>query len=86
MVAQNLFGLTIGPVLTGFLADRIGLTAALAVVALLGAVAAAALWSGSRSYAGDRAAAAVTTGSPDRPAPGDAGDRRSPGPAVRDGR
>jgi MFS transporter, Spinster family, sphingosine-1-phosphate transporter len=75
VVAQNLLGLTIGPVLTGALADRIGLTAALAAVSLLGLVAATALWSGARSYPRDRAAAAATPD--DGPRPAD--------PALQDG-
>jgi MFS transporter, Spinster family, sphingosine-1-phosphate transporter len=60
VLVQNLFGLAMGPVLTGALADWWGLTAALSVVAGLGVVAATALWWGSRSYARDRAAHAVT--------------------------
>ncbi len=86
VVAQNLFGLAIGPVLTGFLADRVGLTGALTVVSSLGVVAAVALWSGTGSYPGDRAAAATRAGTSDPPSPVDVGDRRSPDPAVRDGR
>ncbi len=69
VVAQNLLGLTIGPVLTGFLADRIGLVPALALVPLLGLVAAGALWLGARSYPGDRVegpARAVATASSTR--------------------
>jgi MFS transporter, Spinster family, sphingosine-1-phosphate transporter len=67
VVAQNLLGLTIGPVLTGFLADRLGLVPALALVPLLGLVAAVTLWLGARSYPGDRVeetprAAAITSG------------------------
>jgi predicted MFS family arabinose efflux permease len=71
VVAQNLLGLTIGPVLTGFLADRIGLVPALALVPLLGLVAAGALWLGARSYPGDRVegpARAVATASSTRAA------------------
>ena len=56
-VVQNLMGLAVGPVLTGALADRWGLTTALPVVAVLGVAAGVALWWGSRSYAGDRARA-----------------------------
>jgi predicted MFS family arabinose efflux permease len=79
VVAQNLLGLTIGPVLTGALADRIGLTTALAAVSLLGLVAAASLWSGARSYPRDRAAAAAAaeTVPDDGPRPAD--------PVLRDG-
>ena len=62
-VVQNLMGLAVGPVLTGALADRWGLTTALAVVAGLGVAAAIAFWWGSRSYAGDRARAGFTSSS-----------------------
>ena len=55
VAAQNLLGLTIGPVLVGVLADRLGLVPALALVSLLGLVAAVALWLGARSYPDDRA-------------------------------
>jgi MFS family permease len=58
VVVQNLFGLAIGPVLTGALADRWGLGSALSVVAGLGGPAALALYSGSRSYRRDRNQAA----------------------------
>ncbi|MDD7942373.1 MFS transporter [Actinomycetospora lutea] len=55
VVAQNLLGLTVGPVLTGALADTVDLTTALALVAVLGLAAAAAFGAAMRSYPGDRA-------------------------------
>jgi hypothetical protein len=54
-VVQNLMGLAVGPVLTGALAERWGLTTALAAVAGLGLAAAVAFWWGSCSYGQDRA-------------------------------
>jgi predicted MFS family arabinose efflux permease len=54
-VVQNLMGLAVGPVLTGALADRWGLTTALAAVAGLGLAAGVAFWWGSWSYGQDRA-------------------------------
>jgi len=66
-VVQNLMGLAVGPVLTGALADRWGLTTALAIVAVLGVAAGIALWWGSRSYAGDRARAEFTSSPPAGP-------------------
>ncbi|GAA4920025.1 putative MFS family arabinose efflux permease [Actinomycetospora succinea] len=56
VVAQNLLGLTVGPVLTGALADTIGLTTAFALLAALGVVAAGAFLVAARAYPGDRAA------------------------------
>lgn len=55
-VVQNLVGLAIGPVLAGWLSDRYGLTAALAVLPLLCVVSSAMFWYGSRFYERDRAA------------------------------
>ena len=69
-VFQAGFGLAVGPVLAGALADRWGLTAVLATVPALGIAAAAALWWGSRSYPLDRFARSVTSVSP---APADHG-------------
>jgi MFS family permease len=63
-VVQNLMGLAVGPVLTGALADRWGLTTALAIVAGLGLVAGIAFWWGSRSYGRDRARVGLTPLSP----------------------
>lgn len=62
VVAQNLFGLAVGPVLGGALADLAGLTVALTVIPLLGIGAAAAFWSGARRYPTDLAAVAALTG------------------------
>ncbi|MEJ2889185.1 MFS transporter [Actinomycetospora aeridis] len=56
VVAQNLLGLTVGPVLTGVLADAVGLTTTFAVMACLGVVAAGAFLAAARTYPGDRAA------------------------------
>jgi MFS transporter, Spinster family, sphingosine-1-phosphate transporter len=53
-LVQNLLGLAVGPVVTGVLADRWGLTAALATVAGAGLAAGCAFWWGSRSYGRDR--------------------------------
>ncbi|MEU8619151.1 MFS transporter [Streptomyces sp. NPDC048623] len=47
---QNLFGLAVGPLLTGWLSDTLGIAAALALMSLFCAGAAAALWTASRSY------------------------------------
>src|SRR5689334_8060535 len=54
VLVQNLFGLAVGPVLTGAIADRWGLISALSAVAGLGLLAALALYWGSRSYDRDR--------------------------------
>lgn len=54
VVAQNLLGLTVGPVLTGALADGLGLTTALATVAVLGVAAAAAFRVALGSFPADR--------------------------------
>ncbi|MEV6329111.1 MFS transporter [Streptomyces sp. NPDC051909] len=47
---QNLFGLAVGPLLTGWLSDTLGIAAALALMPLFCAGAAASLWTASRSY------------------------------------
>jgi MFS family permease len=60
VLVQNLLGLAVGPVLTGALADRWGLTTALTAVAGLGLGAACALGWGSRFYARDRGAAVLS--------------------------
>jgi predicted MFS family arabinose efflux permease len=78
-VVQNLMGLAVGPVLTGVLADRWGLTVALAAVAGLGIAAGVALWGGSRFYPGDRARVGLA---PDAAGRGEAGQARS---ATRQG-
>ena len=53
-LVQNLMGLAVGPVVTGLLADRWGLTTALATVAGAGLTAGFAFWWGSRYYGRDR--------------------------------
>jgi len=53
-LVQNLMGLAVGPVVTGVLADRWGLTTALATVAGAGLTAGFAFWWGSRYYRADR--------------------------------
>jgi MFS family permease len=53
-VIQNLFGLAIGPLLTGLLADLYGLPVALALTPAACACAAIALFYGARCYVGDR--------------------------------
>ncbi|HEX3308678.1 MAG TPA: MFS transporter [Streptosporangiaceae bacterium] len=72
VLVQNLFGLAIGPVLAGAIADRWGLTSALGAVAGLGVPAALALYSGSRAYGRDRNQAASL---PARGLPGGAAPR-----------
>jgi MFS transporter, Spinster family, sphingosine-1-phosphate transporter len=57
---QNMMGLAIGPVLTGALSDRWGLTVALGLVAVLGVVAGFVFWWGSRSYGRDRTRVGLT--------------------------
>ena len=66
-MVQNLAGLAVGPVLTGALADRWGLTAALATVSGLGVAAGVALWCGARFYPGDRARVGLGPPSSRRP-------------------
>ncbi|MEU1946995.1 MFS transporter [Streptomyces sp. NPDC020125] len=53
VVAQNLLGLAVGPVLTGMLSDAFGLRTALALMPLFCAAAAVAFWRGSRTYEKD---------------------------------
>ena len=64
VVVQNLFGLAVGPLLTGLLADRFGLPTALAVMPAVCAVAAMTFWYGSRTYVVDRDAVLTATSSP----------------------
>ena len=57
-VVQNLFGLGVGPLVSGALSDALGLQTAMAIVAISCGLAALLLAVGSRSYPADRAAAA----------------------------
>ena len=57
-VVQNLFGLGVGPLITGALSDTFGLQAAMATVPVSCVLAALLLVLGSRSYPADRAAVA----------------------------
>ena len=50
---QNLFGLALGPVITGALSDRVGLATALSIMPAFGLVAIGAMLMASRSYATD---------------------------------
>ena len=77
-VIQNLMGLAVGPVLTGALADRWGLTTALAIVAALGVAAGIAFWWGSRSYGRDRARVGFTSSPPPPTGPDTAAGRPAP--------
>jgi hypothetical protein len=52
-LANNLLGLAPAAILTGFIADRIGLLGALQLVPFAPLVAAIAFFIGKRSYAGD---------------------------------
>jgi MFS family permease len=53
VLVQNLFGLAVGPLLTGWLSDRYGLPTALTVMPLFCVGAAGALWYASRTYEQD---------------------------------
>ena len=64
VVVQNLFGIAVGPLLTGLLADRYGLPTALAVMPAACAVAAVTFWYGSRTYVADRDAVLTATSWP----------------------
>jgi MFS family permease len=70
-VMQNLFGLAIGPLLTGLLADRYGLENALAVMPAACGVAALAFWYGSNHYVRDRDSITVPTTPGDAPSAGE---------------
>ena len=50
---QNLFGLALGPVITGALSDRVGLATALSIMPAFGLIAVGALLMASRTYAAD---------------------------------
>jgi MFS family permease len=71
---QNLFGLALGPVITGWLSDSYGLPTALAVMPAFGLVAIGAMLMASRTYAADVHGA----GAP----PVDAVDGAAPRPAI----
>jgi MFS family permease len=55
---QNLFGLAVGPLISGALSDAFGLQAAMAIVPISCGLAAVLLMIGARSYPADRAAVA----------------------------
>jgi predicted MFS family arabinose efflux permease len=71
---QNLFGLALGPVLTGLLSDRVGLATALSIMPAFSLVAMAAMLMASRTYASDIEGAGA--------APADPAPAVSPKPAV----
>lgn len=54
-LANNLLGLAPGPVLTGLLADHLGLLSAFQLIPLMALLAATSFWIGRRHYAGDLA-------------------------------
>ena len=66
---QNLFGLALGPVITGWLSDAYGLDVALAVMPAFGIVAIAAMLMASRTYAADVMGAAVLPDAAGKAAP-----------------
>jgi MFS transporter, Spinster family, sphingosine-1-phosphate transporter len=80
-LVQNLMGLAVGPVLTGALADKWGLTTALGFVAVFGLAAGLAFWWGSRYYGQDRARVGLTPSS--RPPTGPPGFAAKPPAAPR---
>jgi MFS family permease len=71
---QNLFGLALGPVVTGALSDRVGLATALAIMPAFGLVAIGAMLMASRTYATDIEGAGAAPAEPAPPA--------TPQPAV----
>ena len=56
---QNLFGLALGPVITGWLSDAFGLQTALAIMPAFGVIAIGAMLMASRTYAADVFGASV---------------------------
>jgi len=64
---QNLFGLATGPLIVGMLSDRVGLTSALTVMPLFGALAALFFLLAARSYETDmeRVVAVPVTAEPE---------------------
>ncbi|GAA0896273.1 MFS transporter [Pseudonocardia zijingensis] len=85
-LVQNLVGLAVGPVLTGALTDRWGLTAALGLVACLGLVAGVAFGWGSLSYPRDRERGPVLLPRPRTRRPRAAGGRSAAPRGRRGGR
>jgi predicted MFS family arabinose efflux permease len=79
-LVQNLMGLAVGPVLTGALSDRWGLTTALGLVAVLGLAAGFAFWWGSRHYGRDRARVGFTPSSTQRTDPVEFAEERPGAP------
>jgi MFS transporter, Spinster family, sphingosine-1-phosphate transporter len=69
VAAQNLLGLTVGPVLTGALAEAVGLATALALVSALGLAAAGAFVAAARAYPADLAATGAGAPVPEGPLP-----------------
>jgi MFS family permease len=57
---QNLFGLAVGPFISGALSDALGLQTALTLIPAFGLLAAAAMWRASRSYEADVSGAKET--------------------------
>lgn len=83
-LVQNLMTLAVGLALTGALADRWGLTTALATVAMLCVPAGLVLWWGSRSYGRDRERVELTLSpTPRTGRPAAAGARPTPRPDTR---
>jgi len=71
---QNLFGLALGPVITGWLSDAYGLATALAIMPVFGIVAIVAMLMASRTYAADVVGASAL--------PDAAGEAAAPRPAL----
>ncbi|HUP08843.1 MAG TPA: MFS transporter [Caldimonas sp.] len=64
---QNLFGLALGPVITGALSDRLGLATALSIMPAFSLVAVGAMLMASRTYAADIEGAGSAPAMPDAP-------------------
>jgi MFS family permease len=71
---QNLFGLALGPVITGALSDQVGLATALSIMPAFGLIAIGAMLMASRTYATDIEGAGA--------APAEQASSPSPKPAV----
>jgi len=65
---QNLFGLALGPIITGWLSDALGLERALAIMPAFSAIAIGAILMASRTYASDTQNASVLPDSAAQPA------------------